>query len=130
MTPEPTPPRDRAAGRLEAAIARAEAELQTATAGRALCRIDGSGGPTPFFVKRAEGARAALGEVRRRVRRGAGLEEACAATSQVWRVDLERWRAAGSGPWIAYCEGGCASVEALVGDMANNPAGTSDASLA
>lgn len=38
-----------------------------------------------------------------------------------------RWLA-GSGPWVAYCEGGCASVETLMGDLANNSAGTSDAS--
>jgi hypothetical protein len=130
VTTDPTTPQDGAGGRLEAAIDRAEAELARATAGRALCRIDGSGGPTPYFVKRAEGARAALGDVRRRVRRGAGLGEACAATLDLWRADLERWRASGSGPWIAYREGGCASVEALMGDMANNSAGTSDASPA
>jgi len=40
-----------------------------------------------------------------------------------------RWLA-GPGTWVAYCEGGCASLETLMGDMANNSAGASDASPA
>lgn len=114
---------------LGAAMLRAEEELQVATAGRALCRIDGSGGPTPFFVKRAEGARAALADVRRRVRRGAGVGEAAAAAAAAWRADLDRWRASGSGPWVAYCEGGCASVEALIAEVENSAETSADGAL-
>lgn len=95
-------------GILDAALARAEADLHDAAAGRALCRIDGSGGPSPFSVKRAEGARASLGDVRRAVRRGAGLLEAAEATMAVWRTDGARWQTRGAAAWVAYCEGGCA----------------------
>lgn len=116
---------------LAAASERSARALQEASAGRALCRIDGSGGPTPFFVKRAEGDAAALSDVRRALRRapgtGVGAEVAAAALDVLgrWRADLDRWRRAGSGPWIAYCEGGCDSVEALIADLENSSAGTS-----
>ena len=104
---------------LAAALARSQSELQEAAAGQALCRIDGSGGPTPFFVKRAEGARAALVDVRRAVRHDAALSVADAARNvlEAWRAELAGWRARGSGPWVAYSEGGCAAVEALLDDL-------------
>lgn len=113
---------------LESALERSERALQEASSGRALCRIDGSGGPTPFAVKRAEGGRAALADVRRAYRRdaGQGLRGAAVTTLERWRTDLERWRERGAGPWIAYCEGGCSSVEALIADLATASAGTPD----
>lgn len=121
---------------MDAAIERSGRALTEATAGRALCRIDGSGGPTPFFVKRAEGDLAALVDVRRRHRRDASERPLAAAKAVLgrWAADLDRWRERGSGPWIAYCEGGCAAVEALVDDLTaaeapvaavNSSAGTS-----
>lgn len=118
MTPPGAPPDDDGAARvlLEAAVARAEQDLQEAAGGRTLCRIDGSGGPTPFFVKRAEGARAALGDVRRALRRDpeTGVRHAADAVLAHWLGDLAQWEGRGAAPWIAYCEGGCASVESLV----------------
>ncbi len=113
---------------LESALERSERVLQEASAGHALCRIDGSGGPTPFAVKSAEGGRAALADVRRAYRRdaGRGVRGAAVTTLERWRADLDRWRERGAGPWIAYCEGGCSSVEALIADLATASAGIPD----
>ena len=104
---------------LAAAIARAQEDLHVAAQGQALCRIDGSGGPTPFFVKRAEGAHAALVDVRRELRHRdePALTAAAERVLGRWRSDLRRWQERKAGPWIAYCEGGCAAVEALLGEV-------------
>ena len=104
----------------------AERALMEATGGGSLCRV--GDGPEARAVKRAEGRVAALGELRRALRR-----DPAARLGPVARAALDRWRAdevanADRGPsWASYASGGAAELADLVGELEDvgPPGGTS-----
>jgi hypothetical protein len=99
-------------------LAVAEQELQSASNGRALCRITASGAPARD-VKFFEGRWAAL-----RALTKAPAEQGDALTLREhaqrllasWQADLERWSAHEGSSWIPYCEGGVAGLTEFLGE--------------
>lgn len=97
---------------LDRLLAAAEADLQSAASGRALCRITASGAPARD-VKFFEGRWAAL-----RALTHATPEQADAFTLRQhaerllvqWQADLDRWSAHEGSSWIPYCEGGVSGL--------------------
>lgn len=85
----------------------ARLRLADATGGAALCRIGPDAGEGRLAVKRAEGAAAALADLRDALRRGAASDSALDQVDARWQGDLASHRARASAPeWIAYCQGG------------------------
>lgn len=96
---------------VERRIDEARERLAQATGGAALCRIGADAGEGRLAVKRAEGAAAALADLRQALRRGADPVEARGEVLATWEADRDAHRARGSAPeWVAYCEGGVAAL--------------------
>lgn len=91
----------------------AAVELNTATGGASLCRLEGSPG-----VKRAEGALAALSEVHRLLGRSTRFDPAEGAATVLTQWRDHRVAAERLGPaWVAYRDGGIAALESLQEDL-------------
>ena len=89
----------------------ARRRLAEASGGAALCRIGPDAGEGRLAVKRAEGAAAALADLRDALRRGADPDAALAAVSSAWAADARSHAERGSSPeWVAYAEGGASAV--------------------
>ncbi|MCB1002087.1 MAG: hypothetical protein KDB40_22525 [Acidimicrobiales bacterium] len=83
-----------------------EQDLAAAAGGASMCAISRVAGSVPA-AKHLEGRLAAVGELRRAVRRGGAVDDATIDLLVEWRAQLERARAGGMGPdWIAYRAGG------------------------
>ena len=99
------------------------ASLNAATGGRALCRVDGTGGGAKYL----EGRMAALLEVRRLLRRtpGAPLDPVL----DRWRADRDNHLARGaSAAWQEYDEGGVTEVQWLIAHAPAAPESQEDRS--
>ncbi len=95
---------------VEERIATVSRSLEEATGGAALCRLDGRS----TSEKELEGRVAALLQLRRDLRRGAGTDPR--ELAEQWRADLASRRRRGSGPaWVAYLAGGVSELESLGG---------------
>lgn len=99
---------------VESMLHGARLRLAEATGGAPLCRIGPDPGDGRLVIKRAEGAAAALADLRDALRRGMEPAEAIAVTSATWQ-ELSRAHAERrSGPeWTAYADGGSAALSSV-----------------
>jgi hypothetical protein len=89
----------------------AREHLARASGGAALCRIGAHADADRIAVKWAEGAAAALADLRDAMRVDAGGDDALMRVAARWTDDLGSHHQRGSAPeWIAYCEGGVAAL--------------------
>lgn len=100
---------------LEELLHRAEADLDAAAGGAAVCVFTKAGTAVPG-IKYHEGRRAALKEVVRRCRRTSEQPSAAAGDIRAdWAEHLERLTERGAGAdWIAYRQGGIDALADLV----------------
>lgn len=85
----------------------ARLRLADATGGAALCRIGPDAGEGRLAVKRAEGAAAALADLRDALRHAAASDSVLDQVEARWQGDLASHHSRGSAPeWTAYCQGG------------------------
>ena len=103
------------AARLADLTRRAEADLQAAAGGAAVCTLTRAGTPAPA-VKYAEGRWAALREVDRTARRqGTDLLTTARDAAEAWTRARTELLARGAGPdWLAYRAGGIDALTELV----------------
>jgi hypothetical protein len=112
-TPAPAGP----IGVLEHRRAAAESVLLAATAGEPLCRITEGGDPTE--PRYAEGALAAVTELRRQVRATPEAGALAVAQSLLASWEVEQNASAGRGvAWSAYRNGGVAELRGIVAELA------------
>lgn len=101
----------------------ARLRLAEATGGAALCRIGPEAGEGRPAVKRAEGAAAALADLRDALRRQGDPDAALEHVYGQWTADLQSHRTRGSGTeWVAYCEGGVAAIDQAATSWGRSPA--------